>query len=153
MVKKFFFAAIFAASVWTVGAAVSESMNVAVAGETAAITATDVYDGTASVSIMNGNPTSGNYPGSFEIDDATGDIYGSFDIVNPNTGALIHEFIIDGNLSSGAVGVITLPNGSSLSFTAVFTGVSFSGNSVTFTCTATITSTGNLSVFTFNGTK
>ena len=152
MFKKFVLVAAFAASMWTVGATVSESANVTGTSETVDVTATHVYTGTASVSVMNGNPTSGNYDAIFEIDDETGDIYGSFNVYSNTTGALIHQFIIEGNLYSGATGIITLPyGGGSLAFTAVFTNVSFSGNTVTFTCNATITSTGNCSIFTFTG--
>jgi hypothetical protein len=141
MCKKIILAAFFAACVWMVGATVSE---------TVAVTATNVYDGTVSVSVMNGNNTSGEYDGSFEIDDVTGDIYGSFNVYSSTSGALIHQFTIEGNLYSGATGTITLPYGSPLTFTATFSGVSFSGNSVTFTCIA-CASNGNQSVFTFTG--
>jgi hypothetical protein len=155
MIKKFFFAAIIAASVWTVGAAVSGSVNVAEVSETTDVMATYTYEGTASVSMMNDSLVSGDYPGTFEINDVTGAINGSFNIYDSESGALIHTFSIVGvinfttGLGSGS-GSIGLPNGNSLAFTAVFSNATIvSGNSVTFTCTGTVTSTGKQSIFTF----
>ncbi|MDR1225114.1 MAG: hypothetical protein LBL07_19870 [Tannerella sp.] len=145
MCKKIILAAFFAACVWMVGATVNE---------TAAVTATDVYVGTASNLVMNGNSVSGSYPGSFEIDE-DGNIYGSFDVVN-DSGAVIHHFILDGNLLDGiATGTVSLPpNGNTVPFGASFSNVSFSGNSVTFSCTATTATIPIItSSFTFSGIK
>jgi hypothetical protein len=155
MFKKCFFAAIIAASVWTVGAAVSGSVNVAEVSETTDVMAEHTYSGTVSVSQMNGNSSSGNYPGTFEIDSVSREISGAFNVYSSSSGALIHTFSIEGDLDDGADGTISLPYGGPLEFTAIFSGVSFSGNTVTFTCTATITTPGNyygkVSIFTFTG--
>jgi hypothetical protein len=147
MVKRFFFAAIIAASVWTVGAAVSGSVNVAEVSETTGVMATELYEGTAYDLVMNGNSVSGSYPGAFNIDAGTGEIYGSFNVYQGTT--LIHHFTLDGDLDSGASGTVTVPPyGNTVNYTVTFSNVIFNGNSVTFTATTT---SGISSVFTFTG--
>lgn len=145
MKKAFLVVALFATSFGSVSAANNEEVNASFIESS--VYAASTYTGKADVSKMNNRPLTGSYYATFDVDEATGDIKGRFSI----TGA--HDFMISGNLYSGATGYVSTPMGN-FNFEATFTNVSFNGNSVTFTCIAQIPQLGNAeSIFTFTGTK
>lgn len=114
--------------------------------------ATKEYKGTATVEKMAGNPSSGSYEASFNIDPNTKEINGTLKIVKG--GVVIHNLHIEGYLDDGATGYLTVPGGSSFDFNATFSDVNVTEYSVTFKCTGVIPALGNAeSIFTFVGTS
>jgi hypothetical protein len=118
---------------------------------TTAVSAMETYTGIAYDLVMDSRPISGNYPAKFDIDSISGDITGYFTVND-----VMQEFYPEGNLYDGtATGyvVIDVYAPIQLPFTAELFDVAFQGNSVTFSCDATIDLLGIKSSFTFSGDK
>lgn len=112
----------------------------------------DTYNGTATIEKMNDKTMSGNYSAAFTYDAETGEISGSVNVAGG-----IMEFTLDGTIT-GSAGTATgvaanAITGNKYPYTAVLSDVVASGDSLSFRCVATITSTGKQSIFTFKGTK
>jgi hypothetical protein len=111
-----------------------------------ATTSEALYTGTATVSKMNGVSMSGSYDAEFYYDTETDEIYGEFSVGS------VHDIELSGTLSGGATGTVSIL-GVGLDFTATFSNVTVSGNTLIFTCSAILNSSGLESIFTFSGTK
>lgn len=111
-----------------------------------ATTSEALYTGTATVSKMNGVTMSGSYDAEFYYDTDTDEISGEFSVGS------VHDIKLSGTLSGGATGTVYIL-GIGRDFTATFSNVTVSGNTLVFTCSAILNISGLESVFTFSGTK
>ena len=148
MKKGLLLAAVFAASMSVTNVFAANNVESSSIETVTNVEAAVLYKGTASISMMNGRPMTGDYAASFYIDAATGEIEGEFNVAGAHDFYIIGTY--SGNNGSGT-GTISLPGSTLLPFTASFTQVSV-GSTATFVCTATLQS-GAKSVFTFTGKK